>query len=126
MDELRDAFGVAFQAVSLAQAPRLFSLRSEPPLLMRCVFSIKPLARAAARMRGQAKAPSMVITPMPSRRIASQRMRGRSVASMSRTISPSWSWMRPVRTQTGDAEVVGDEACVALDFGEFGDYAKRK
>ena len=24
-----------------------------------------------------------------------------------------------------DAEVVGDEACVALDFGEFGDYAKR-
>lgn len=25
-----------------------------------------------------------------------------------------------------DAEVVGDEACVALDFGEFGDYAKRK
>jgi hypothetical protein len=25
-----------------------------------------------------------------------------------------------------DAEVVGDEACVFLDFGEFGDYAKRK
>jgi hypothetical protein len=24
-----------------------------------------------------------------------------------------------------DAEVVGDEACVALDFGEFGEYAKR-
>jgi hypothetical protein len=24
-----------------------------------------------------------------------------------------------------DAEVVGDEACVFLDFGEFGDYAKR-
>ena len=24
-----------------------------------------------------------------------------------------------------DAETVGDEACVALDFGEFGDYAKR-
>jgi quercetin dioxygenase-like cupin family protein len=24
-----------------------------------------------------------------------------------------------------DAEVVGDEACVSLDFGEFGDYAKR-
>ena len=24
-----------------------------------------------------------------------------------------------------DAEVVGDEACVVLDFGEFGDYAKR-
>jgi hypothetical protein len=24
-----------------------------------------------------------------------------------------------------DAEVVGDEPCVALDFGEFGDYAKR-
>jgi Cupin domain len=24
-----------------------------------------------------------------------------------------------------DAEVVGDEACVNLDFGEFGDYAKR-
>jgi len=24
-----------------------------------------------------------------------------------------------------DAEVVGDESCVALDFGEFGDYAKR-
>jgi hypothetical protein len=23
-----------------------------------------------------------------------------------------------------DAEVVGDEPCVALDFGEFGDYAK--
>jgi uncharacterized cupin superfamily protein len=23
-----------------------------------------------------------------------------------------------------DAETVGDEACVALDFGEFGDYAK--
>jgi hypothetical protein len=25
-----------------------------------------------------------------------------------------------------DAEVIGDEACVALDFGEFGDYAKRR
>ena len=24
-----------------------------------------------------------------------------------------------------DAWVVGDEACVALDFGEFGEYAKR-
>jgi hypothetical protein len=24
-----------------------------------------------------------------------------------------------------DAEVVGDEACVFLDFGEFADYAKR-
>ena len=24
-----------------------------------------------------------------------------------------------------DAEVVGDEPCVFLDFGEFGDYAKR-
>jgi hypothetical protein len=24
-----------------------------------------------------------------------------------------------------DAEIVGDEACVALDFGAFGDYAKR-
>ena len=24
-----------------------------------------------------------------------------------------------------DAEVVGDEACVTLDFGEFGEYAKR-
>ena len=24
-----------------------------------------------------------------------------------------------------DAETVGDEACVVLDFGEFGDYAKR-
>ena len=24
-----------------------------------------------------------------------------------------------------DAEVVGDETCVFLDFGEFGDYAKR-
>jgi hypothetical protein len=24
-----------------------------------------------------------------------------------------------------DADVVGDEACVFLDFGEFGDYAKR-
>ncbi|MEA2374934.1 MAG: hypothetical protein QOD53_1397 [Thermoleophilaceae bacterium] len=24
-----------------------------------------------------------------------------------------------------DAEVVGEEACVMLDFGEFGDYAKR-
>jgi hypothetical protein len=24
-----------------------------------------------------------------------------------------------------DAEVVGDETCVMLDFGEFGDYAKR-
>ncbi|MGH2798554.1 MAG: cupin domain-containing protein, partial [Thermoleophilaceae bacterium] len=25
-----------------------------------------------------------------------------------------------------DAEVVGDEDCVFVDFGEFGDYAKRK
>jgi hypothetical protein len=25
-----------------------------------------------------------------------------------------------------DAEVVGDEACVFVDFGEFGDYAKRE
>jgi uncharacterized cupin superfamily protein len=25
-----------------------------------------------------------------------------------------------------DAEVVGDEACVMVDFGEFGDYAKRE
>lgn len=25
-----------------------------------------------------------------------------------------------------DAEVIGDEPCVALDFGEFGDYAKRQ
>jgi hypothetical protein len=25
-----------------------------------------------------------------------------------------------------DAEVVGDEPCVMLDFGEFGDYAKRR
>jgi hypothetical protein len=25
-----------------------------------------------------------------------------------------------------DAEVVGDETCVSLDFGEFGDYAKPK
>jgi cupin domain len=25
-----------------------------------------------------------------------------------------------------DAEVVGDEPCVFLDFGEFGDYAKRR
>lgn len=25
-----------------------------------------------------------------------------------------------------DAEVVGDEACVLVDFGEFGDYAKRQ
>jgi hypothetical protein len=25
-----------------------------------------------------------------------------------------------------DAEVVGDEPCVFLDFGEFGEYAKRK
>jgi hypothetical protein len=25
-----------------------------------------------------------------------------------------------------DAEIVGDEPCVALDFGEFGEYAKRK
>jgi hypothetical protein len=25
-----------------------------------------------------------------------------------------------------DAEVIGDEPCVMLDFGEFGDYAKRK
>ena len=24
-----------------------------------------------------------------------------------------------------DAEIVGDEPCVSLDFGEFGDYAKR-
>jgi hypothetical protein len=24
-----------------------------------------------------------------------------------------------------DAEVIGDEACVFIDFGEFGDYAKR-
>lgn len=24
-----------------------------------------------------------------------------------------------------DAEVIGDEACINLDFGEFGDYAKR-
>jgi quercetin dioxygenase-like cupin family protein len=24
-----------------------------------------------------------------------------------------------------DAEIVGDEACVMLDFGEFGEYAKR-
>jgi uncharacterized cupin superfamily protein len=24
-----------------------------------------------------------------------------------------------------DAEVIGDEACVMVDFGEFGDYAKR-
>ena len=24
-----------------------------------------------------------------------------------------------------DAEIVGDEPCVFLDFGEFGDYAKR-
>ena len=24
-----------------------------------------------------------------------------------------------------DAEVIGDEPCVMLDFGEFGDYAKR-
>jgi quercetin dioxygenase-like cupin family protein len=24
-----------------------------------------------------------------------------------------------------DAEVLGDEACVVLDFGEFGEYAKR-
>jgi Cupin domain len=24
-----------------------------------------------------------------------------------------------------DAEVVGDESCVVVDFGEFGDYAKR-
>jgi quercetin dioxygenase-like cupin family protein len=24
-----------------------------------------------------------------------------------------------------DAEIVGDEPCVVLDFGEFGDYAKR-
>jgi hypothetical protein len=24
-----------------------------------------------------------------------------------------------------DAEVVGEEPCVFLDFGEFGDYAKR-
>jgi len=25
-----------------------------------------------------------------------------------------------------DAEVVGDEPCVMVDFGEFGDYAKRQ
>jgi cupin domain len=25
-----------------------------------------------------------------------------------------------------DAAVVGDEACVTIDFGEFGEYAKRK
>lgn len=25
-----------------------------------------------------------------------------------------------------DAEVVGDEPCVLVDFGEFGDYAKRR
>ena len=25
-----------------------------------------------------------------------------------------------------DAEVIGDEACVSLDFGEFGEYAKRQ
>jgi uncharacterized cupin superfamily protein len=25
-----------------------------------------------------------------------------------------------------DAEIVGDETCVLLDFGEFGDYAKRQ
>ena len=25
-----------------------------------------------------------------------------------------------------DAEVVGDEPCVSLDFGEFGEYAKRE
>src|SRR3712207_1649092 len=25
-----------------------------------------------------------------------------------------------------DAEVIGDEPCVLLDFGEFGDYAKRR
>jgi hypothetical protein len=25
-----------------------------------------------------------------------------------------------------DAEVVGEEACVFIDFGEFGDYAKRQ
>jgi hypothetical protein len=25
-----------------------------------------------------------------------------------------------------DAEVVGDEPCISLDFGEFGDYAKRR
>jgi quercetin dioxygenase-like cupin family protein len=25
-----------------------------------------------------------------------------------------------------DAEIVGDEACVLVDFGEFGDYAKRQ
>jgi hypothetical protein len=24
-----------------------------------------------------------------------------------------------------DAETVGDEPCVSLDFGEFGEYAKR-
>jgi hypothetical protein len=25
-----------------------------------------------------------------------------------------------------DAEIIGDEKCVLLDFGEFGDYAKRQ
>ena len=25
-----------------------------------------------------------------------------------------------------DAEIIGDEKCVLLDFGEFGDYAKRR
>ena len=25
-----------------------------------------------------------------------------------------------------DAEVVGNEPCISLDFGEFGDYAKRR
>jgi hypothetical protein len=24
-----------------------------------------------------------------------------------------------------DAEVIGDEPCVSLDFGEFGEYARR-
>jgi hypothetical protein len=24
-----------------------------------------------------------------------------------------------------DAEIVGEESCVMLDFGQFGDYAKR-
>jgi len=24
-----------------------------------------------------------------------------------------------------DAEVLGDKACIVLDFGEFGEYAKR-
>jgi hypothetical protein len=25
-----------------------------------------------------------------------------------------------------DAEVVGDKPCISLEFGEFGDYAKRR